>query len=119
MLHISMLSEESFDSQDRIAIYREVIREIYAVSKLYKRKSKKSRNSSIMAPTIKMKRKKEVIVVANQSEQGYISDQSSAFEEEVESSLPNVQKVAAELEETDLKSKLAKKGKNDVVVKDE
>ena len=118
MLHISMLSEESFDSEDRIAIYRDVIREVYGVSKLYKRKSKKSRNSSIQAPTIKMKRKKEVIVV-NQSEQGYASDRSEEFEEEEESSVQNVQKAAVEQEETDLKSKLAKKGKEDVVVKDE
>jgi hypothetical protein len=78
-----MLNEEQFDSEDRIAIYREVIKEIYAVSKLYKRKSKKSRNSSIQAPNIKMKRKKEVIVVSNINniEQGYMSESSSAFED--------------------------------------
>lgn len=89
------------------------------MSKLYKRKSKKSRNSSIQAPTIKMKRKKEVIVV-NQSEQGYVSDRSSAFEEGEESSELAPQKmVAVEQEDTDLKTKLARKGKEDVVVKDE
>lgn len=53
------------------------------MSKLYKRKSKKSRNSSIQAPNIKMKRKKEVIVVSNSNniEQGYMSESSSAFED--------------------------------------
>lgn len=60
-----------------------MVREIYAVSKLYKRKSKKSRNSSIQAPNIKLKRKKEVIVLnANPNiEQGYQSESSSAFED--------------------------------------
>jgi hypothetical protein len=65
-----------------------VVREIYTVSKLYKRKSKKSRNSSIQAPNIKIKRKKEVIVLnANHNiEQGYQSESSSAFEGEEEDS---------------------------------
>ncbi len=73
MLNLSMLKEEQFDSQDRVNIYREVIKEIYSVSKLYKRKSKKSRNSSIQAPNIKMKRKKDIIVVSNNIEEGYES----------------------------------------------
>ena len=61
-------------------IYREVTREIYAVSKLYKRKSKKSRNNSIQAPVNKPKRKKEVIIISN-SMAGYDSDRSSVFED--------------------------------------
>ena len=63
MLHLSMLTDEVFDSQSRLGIYRDVVREIYDVSKMYKRKSKKSRNSAIQAPSLKIKRKKEVIVV--------------------------------------------------------
>lgn len=62
-----------------------MVREIYAVSKLYKRKSKKSRNSSIQAPNIKIKRKKDVIVLntnTNNIEQGYQSESSSAFEDQ-------------------------------------
>jgi len=58
-----MLTDEVFDSQSRLGIYRDVVREIYDVSKMYKRKSKKSRNSAIQAPSLKIKRKKEVIVV--------------------------------------------------------
>lgn len=57
-----------------------MVREIYSVSKLYKRKSKKSRNSSIQAPNLKGKRSKQVIVVAEPTQQGYQSDSSSAFE---------------------------------------
>lgn len=74
MLNLSMLNEEQFDSEERITIYHEVVREIYAVGKLYKRKSKKSRNSSIQAPNIKIKRKKDVIVLNTNTaniEQGY------------------------------------------------
>ncbi len=63
MLHLSMLTDEVFDSQSRLGIYRDVVREIYDVSKMYKRKSKKSRNSAIQAPSLKIKRKKEVIAV--------------------------------------------------------
>jgi hypothetical protein len=63
MLHLSMLTDEVFDSQSRLRIYRDVVREIYDVSKMYKRKSKKSRNSAIQAPSLKIKRKKEVIAV--------------------------------------------------------
>ena len=63
MLHLSMLSDEVFDSQSRLGIYRDVVREIYDVSKMYKRKSKKSRNSAIQAPSLKIKRKKDVIIV--------------------------------------------------------
>lgn len=73
MLNLSMLKEEEFDSSERVAIYRDVVKEVYSVSKLYKRKSKKSRNSAIQAPNLKLKRKKDVIVVAH-SEQGYASD---------------------------------------------
>ena len=73
-----MLKEEQFDSDSRVDIYREVIREVYAVSKLYKRKSKKSRNNAIQAPTNKMKKKKEVIVLNRQID-GYASDSSSVF----------------------------------------
>ena len=58
MLHLSMLTDEVFDSQSRLGIYRDVVREIYDVSKMYKRKSKKSRNSAIQAPSLKIKRKK-------------------------------------------------------------
>lgn len=58
-----MLTDEVFDSQSRLGIYRDVVREIYDVSKMYKRKSKKSRNSAIQAPSLKIKRKKEVIAV--------------------------------------------------------
>lgn len=64
-----MLKEEQFDSQERVAIYREVVREIYSVSKLYKRKSKKSRNSAIQAPNLKIKVRKPVIVVAKNSKE--------------------------------------------------
>jgi hypothetical protein len=66
MLNLSMLKEEQFDSEARVEIYREVVKEIYAVNKLYKRKSKKTRNNSIQAPTHKPKRKKDVIVLNNQ-----------------------------------------------------
>jgi len=45
------------------------VREIYSVSKLYKRKSKKSRNSAIQAPNLKIKVRKPVIVVAKNSKE--------------------------------------------------
>lgn len=83
-----MLKEESYDSSERIDIYREVIREIYSVSKLYKRKSKKSRNHSIQAPNNKTKKKRSP---RPRQADGYLSDSSSAFEgeeEEYESSPP-------------------------------
>ena len=80
MLNLSMLQEEQFDSEDRLLIYRELVREIYSVSRLYKRKSKKSRNSAIQAPSQKLKRKKDVVVVAN-IDQGYDSESSSAFDD--------------------------------------
>jgi hypothetical protein len=98
------------------------VREVYGVSKLYKRKSKKSRNSSIQAPTIKLKRKKDVIVVANNSEQGYVSDRSSAFEDEEEESSQHEVNNFPEKEEEKVEPKnikIQKKQKNDVVVKDE
>lgn len=58
MLHLSMLTDEAFDSQSRLGIYRDVVREIYDASKMYKRKSKKSRNSAIQAPSLKVKRRR-------------------------------------------------------------
>ena len=82
-----MLKEDQFDSQSRVGIYRQVIRQIYAVSKLYKRKSKKSRNNSIQAPTNRIKKKKEVIVLNNPMG-GYSSDNSSVFEGEEEDDSP-------------------------------
>jgi len=51
-----MLKEEEFDSTERLAIYADLVRDIYRVSKLYKRKSKKIRNSSIQAPNTKKKK---------------------------------------------------------------
>ena len=71
MLGLSLLKEEELDSAERIAIYREVVREIYAVNKLYKRKSKKSRNSSIQAPNLKGRKgsSKNVFLLAEQPHQ--------------------------------------------------
>ena len=51
-----MLKEEEFESAQRLAIYADLVRDIYRVSKLYKRKSKKVRNSSIQAPNTKKKK---------------------------------------------------------------
>ena len=114
MLGLSLLKEEQFDSQERIAIYREVVREIYAASKLYKRKSKKSRNSSIQAPNLKGKRSKQVIVVAA-VEQGYESESSSAFEGSNEQTPPPPEQRPVQQPPPPAKPKT----KNDVVVKDE
>lgn len=66
------------------------MRDVVAVSKLYKRKSKKTRNSAIQAPNARRKKIREAhILVKNQEDQdddeeadGYASDPSSAFEEE-------------------------------------
>lgn len=81
MLNLSMLQEEQFDSKERIEIYREVIREIYIVSKLYKRKNKKTRNHSIQAPNNKNRKKKDGVKSKKNSLDGYISDSSSVFED--------------------------------------
>lgn len=81
MLNISMLKEELFESQERINIYHDITKEIYAISKMYKRKSKKSRNSAIQAPTLKARKKKEIIVVSQNNQTDYLSESSSAFEE--------------------------------------
>ena len=83
MLHISMLKEEDYDSEERVKIYSDIVKDIYAVSKLYRRKSKKIRNSAIQAPNAKRKKqRKSNIIVKNVEEQGYASDSSSVFEEE-------------------------------------
>jgi hypothetical protein len=59
------------------------VRDVTAASKLYKRKSKKTRNSAIQAPNARRKKNREAnIIVKNPSDQGYDSDPSSAFEEE-------------------------------------
>lgn len=61
-----------------------------AVSKLYKRKSKKTRNSAIQAPNARKKKIREATILVrqrsgNQEDQdGYASEESSAFEEEEE-----------------------------------
>lgn len=47
MLKVSMLREEEYDSDERIKIYSGIVRDINIASKLYKRKSKKIRNSAI------------------------------------------------------------------------
>lgn len=86
MLTVSMLKEEEFDSEERLKIYTDIIRDAIAASKLYKRKSKKTRNSAIQAPNARKKKIREAhILVKNPEEegyeQGYESDPSSAFEE--------------------------------------
>ncbi len=85
MLTVSMLQEQEFDSQQRLKIYSDIIRDVVAVSKLYKRKSRKSRNSAIQAPNSRKKKIREShIIVKKADEQGYASDNSSDFEEEEE-----------------------------------
>ena len=54
-----MLREEEYDSAQRLAIYADLVRDIYKVSKFYERKSKKVRNSSIQAPNTKKKKIRE------------------------------------------------------------
>jgi hypothetical protein len=49
--------EEMKLTESTIEEYKELIREIYRVSKLYKRKSKKVRNSLIQAPVNHTKKK--------------------------------------------------------------
>lgn len=51
-----MFKEEEFESEERLKIYSDIIRDVIAASKLYKRKSKKTRNSSIQAPNAKKKK---------------------------------------------------------------
>lgn len=78
-----MLREEEFDSEERLKIYSDIVRDVTAVSKLYKRKSKKTRNSAIQAPNARRKKNREAnIIVKNPSDRGYDSDPSSAFEED-------------------------------------
>ena len=80
MLTVSMLKEEEFDSEERLQIYSDIVRDVSIASKLYKRKSKKTRNSAIQAPNARRKKNREAnIIVKNPSEQGYDSDPSSAF----------------------------------------
>jgi hypothetical protein len=83
MLTVAMLKEEEFDSDECIKIYTDIVRDVVAVSKLYKRKSKKTRNSVIQAPNARKKKIREAnIIVKNPSEEGYASDGSSVFSEE-------------------------------------
>lgn len=66
-------------------IYADLVRDIYSVSKLYKRKSKKVRNSAIQAPNTRRKRMREAHAMPSDSgEPGYDSDASSVFQEEEE-----------------------------------
>lgn len=58
LMNLSMLNEEEFNSKERIDIYRDIIIEIINANKLYKRKSKKIRNSHTETPMVKIKRKK-------------------------------------------------------------
>jgi len=68
MLTVSMLREEEFDSEERLKIYADIVRDVVYVSKLYKRKSKKTRNSAIQAPNAKRKKNRESnIIVKNPS----------------------------------------------------
>jgi hypothetical protein len=68
MLHVSMLREEEFDSEERLKIYAELVKDIYKVSKLYKRKSKKIRNSAIQAPNTRRKKMREANIIVKNSE---------------------------------------------------
>ena len=82
MLLVSMLHEEDFDDEERVRIYSDVIRDVVKASKLYKRKTKKTRNSAIQAPNARRKKVREAnIIVKSPSEAGYDSDSSSAFED--------------------------------------
>jgi len=88
MLHISMLKEDEYDVEETVKIYSDIVKDIYAVSKLYKRKSKlykrkskKIRNSAIQAPNAKRKKQRDSnIIVKTVEEQGYVSDSSSVFD---------------------------------------
>jgi hypothetical protein len=78
-----MLKEEEFESEERLKIYTDIVKDVYIVSKQYKRKSKKIRNSAIQAPNARRKRIRESnIIVKTPDDQGYMSDSSSVFEEE-------------------------------------
>lgn len=63
-----MLREEEFDSEERLKIYAELVKDIYKVSKLYKRKSKKIRNSAIQAPNTRRKKMREANIIVKNSE---------------------------------------------------
>jgi hypothetical protein len=64
-----MLKEEEFDSEERVQIYSDIVRDVVAASKLYKRKSKKTRNSAIQAPNARKKKIREAhIIVKNNLE---------------------------------------------------
>ena len=62
-----------------------MVKDIYSVSRLYKRKSKKVRNSAIQAPNTRKKKIRDSHPRSKNSEElGYDSDSSSVFEEEAE-----------------------------------
>ena len=63
-----MLREEEFDSEERLKIYADLVRDIYKVSKFYKRKSKKIRNSAIQAPNTRRKKMREAHIIVKNSE---------------------------------------------------
>jgi hypothetical protein len=70
MLTVSMLKEEEFDSEERLKIYADIVRDVVAASKLYKRKSKKTRNSAIQAPNSRKKKIREAtILVRNRKDE--------------------------------------------------
>ena len=52
-----MYQENDEETPQMIQKYKELIKQIYSVSKMYKRKSKKVRNSLIQAPTAKKAKK--------------------------------------------------------------
>jgi len=79
MLAVSMLKEEEFDSEERLKIYADIVRDVSTVSKLYKRKSKKTRNSAIQAPNARRKKNRESNIIVKNPSDGYISENSSAF----------------------------------------
>lgn len=57
MLEVAIDEDEDEESEENgmedVEELRDIIREIYAASREYKRKSKKSRNLSIQAPNVK------------------------------------------------------------------
>jgi hypothetical protein len=50
---ISENEDDDYEEEEDLQIYRDLIKQIYAGSKEYKRKSKKCRNLSIQAPNVK------------------------------------------------------------------
>ncbi len=70
MLMVSMLKEEEFDSEERLKIYTDIVRDVVAVSKLYKRKSKKTRNSAIQAPNARKKKIREATILVRNRQKG-------------------------------------------------